>query len=125
MATDYDDNILLDSDEDFTKPKKTKDFIPKPRLLTAPANKLASIAGHSQTTQAEESQRTTVDSREHSGSVREGQSKDFIDTPSVDPEVKVVATTASSNGSVHKIGHKETEATQVCKINLYDWCSAL
>jgi len=56
MAEDYDDNILLDSDEESSnKAKKSKasNFIPKPRILTAPASKLASIA-HSHRTSTDD-----------------------------------------------------------------------
>ncbi|KAF6021796.1 TMEM134 [Bugula neritina] len=66
MAEDYDDNILLDSDEESTnraKKSKASNFIPKPRILTAPASKLASIA-HSHRTSTDDannSQRHTSD----------------------------------------------------------------
>ncbi|KAF6027317.1 TMEM134 [Bugula neritina] len=47
MAEDYDDNILLDSDEESSnKAKKSKasNFIPKPRILTAPASNKEDVA---------------------------------------------------------------------------------
>lgn len=52
MADDFDDDVLLDSDEDVStgsRAKKTKvsDFIPKPRILTSPASKLAFITNSS------------------------------------------------------------------------------
>lgn len=47
MSDDCDDNVLLDADDGSgvkSRRSKPSDFIPKPRLLTAPASKLAAFA---------------------------------------------------------------------------------
>lgn len=108
MAHDYDDNVLLDSDEEGGKAKKTKDFIPKPRLLTAPANKLAAIAGHTSSSHVEETRRSKADSVSSNAAISPGNShKDlkFIDSPSMDPGVRISqATTSAVTGTGHGTG---------------------
>ena len=115
MAHDYDDNVLLDSDEEGARTKKTKDFIPKPRLLTAPASKLAAIAGQS-SNQVEDGHQQHTDS--HSSNEPNGSSSqrnDYIEPPAADTETKAMSSSDTNSNDVQRISvhFKESEHSQV------------
>ncbi|XP_067929207.1 uncharacterized protein [Watersipora subatra] len=100
MADDYDENIFLDEAPEGTKTKKSKDFIPKPRLLTSPASTFASITGHSQASFTEE--------KHHEGSI----SSDRTDSPNNSRKVEFLDPHPSSRNSLASF-NEDTENKKI------------
>ena len=114
MAHDYDDNVLLDSDEEGARTKKTKDFIPKPRLLTAPDSKLAAIAGQS-SNQVEDGHQHTDSHSSNEPNGSSSQRNDYIEPPAADTETKAMSSSDTNSNDVQRISvhFKESEHSQV------------